>query len=253
MSIHHVHLTSYSRSKGESALMKIAYRTASVMHDERTGKTWDFSKKENVEVTEMIFPENQPEMGREAFWNFVEKMETRCNANTCKDLRIALSIELPSAVRLDLGRKFVKKLVKRYGFVADLAYHNEKGNPHLHVLVNTQRLVNGEYQKIRELNTLKSGEVLRIRKDWATEANELFESLGMPNRIYASKEDEVLAKISETENRLNIAEGLLFETKTDIEQQELHLRLKQMEFVNQQDIQQNVQQQHSQEFRNDYR
>lgn len=211
------------------------------MRDEVTGETWDFSKKKNIDFVEMIFPESQQEMEREAFWNMVEKAETRKNSNTCKELRFSLPIELSGPVRLALARKYVRKLVGRYGFTADLAYHNERGNPHVHVLVNTRRWANGKYEKIRELDTSRSGEVERIRKEWADEVNAVFEANGMPNRIYASKAEEVAARGNEVENRLNVAQGLLSEAKTDMEKQELHLRLKQMEIVNQQTIQQQTQ------------
>ena len=123
MAIHHVQVSSYSRSKGDNALAKAAYRTGSVMKDEASGEIWDFSKKKNVDFVEMIFPESQKEMDRQDFWNMAERIETRSNSNTCKELRFSLPIELSSPARLAMARKYVRKLVERYGFTADLAYH----------------------------------------------------------------------------------------------------------------------------------
>ena len=242
MAIHHVQVSSYSRSKGDNALAKAAYRTGSVMKDEASGEIWDFSKKKNVDFVEMIFPESQKEMDRQDFWNMAERIETRSNSNTCKELRFSLPIELSSPARLAMARKYVRKLVERYGFTADLAYHNERGNPHIHVLVNTRRWANGKYEKIRELDTSKSGEVERIRKEWAATVNAAFEAEGRPERIYASRAEEVAARGNEAETRLNVAEGLISEAKTDIEKQDQLLALRQIELVNQQNA---VQQQHS--------
>ena len=74
MAIYHLSGSVISRSQGRSAVACAAYRSGEKLVDERYEKTHDYTKKQDVEFSEILLPKNAPEwMGdREKLWNTVE-------------------------------------------------------------------------------------------------------------------------------------------------------------------------------------
>ena len=60
MAIYHLSVQNISRGKGRSAVAAAAYRAAEKLHDERLGRDHDFSRKQGVEHTEILAPQNAP-------------------------------------------------------------------------------------------------------------------------------------------------------------------------------------------------
>lgn len=235
MAIHHVQITSYSRSDGKDAVGRSAYRSGSKMTDERTKKEYDFRGKEHITHSEMIFPLDFPADApreREPFWNWVESQESRSNANTTKEIQFSLPIELPAEVRQELARTFATELVSRYGFGGELNIHSDPGNPHAHLQVSTRRLKNGKLEKVRELDTLKSGEVAWIRDAWADRANAALAANGSDARIYSSKEKEQAEKQQATPAHLAQAETMIKTMQEDNAKKNLHLKSHKMQVAN---------------------
>src|SRR5215210_9397766 len=79
VAIYHFSAKVISRSSGRSAVAAAAYRSASVLADEREARTHDFSDKAGVVHSEILLPPSAPERwsDRGALWNEVEAVEKR--------------------------------------------------------------------------------------------------------------------------------------------------------------------------------
>jgi len=76
----------------------------------------------------------------EAFWNEVEAFEKRADAQFAKEFIIALPVELSREQNIALMRQFVFEQVLARGQVADWVYHDEPGNPHVHLMTSLRPL-----------------------------------------------------------------------------------------------------------------
>ena len=54
MAIYHLNAKVISRSNGKSATEAAAYRAGEKIHDERTGLTFDYTRKRGVYATEIL-------------------------------------------------------------------------------------------------------------------------------------------------------------------------------------------------------
>ncbi len=91
MAIYHLNAKVISRSNGQSATEAAAYRAAEKIHDERTGETFDYTRKQGVYATEIIATDNAPHWvnNRSQLWNAAELIEKRCNSRTAREFDIA--------------------------------------------------------------------------------------------------------------------------------------------------------------------
>ncbi|OJX14342.1 MAG: hypothetical protein BGO77_05680 [Caedibacter sp. 37-49] len=168
-----------SRSGGGSACSHAAYISGSIVKDESTGMTWDYSKKaHDVLHSEILAPENSPTWVYESnsLWNEVERFEdyiaekrfkghkdpiknekslkgkekflSSCKTSFKADF--ALPLEITDRTHLkELAYKIVKECYVDHGLVAQYAIHDMKGNPHLHIIATTRPLVEGSFSEKR--------------------------------------------------------------------------------------------------------
>ena len=76
MAIFHCQISVFSRGKGANSVLKAAYRSGSILRDERTGETHDYHRKTGVVHCEILLPPNAPAKyaDRATLWNAVEKV-----------------------------------------------------------------------------------------------------------------------------------------------------------------------------------
>ncbi|MDQ0563047.1 Ti-type conjugative transfer relaxase TraA [Rhizobium mesoamericanum] len=146
MAIAHFSVSIVGRGEGRSAVLSAAYRHCARMDYEREARTIDYTRKQGLLHEEFSLPGNAPDWVRkliadrsisgasEAFWNRVEAFEKRADAQLAKDLTIALPVELTAEQNIALVRDFVDKHVLSKGMVADWVYHDNPGNPHIHLM-----------------------------------------------------------------------------------------------------------------------
>lgn len=146
MAITHFTPQLISRGQGRSALLSAAYRHCARMEHEAEGRTVDYSAKRGLRHEEFTLPPDAPDWARaliadrsvagaaEAFWNAVEAHEQRSDAQLAKEFIIALPVELTPDQNIALMREFVEHQVLARGQVADWVYHDEPGNPHIHLM-----------------------------------------------------------------------------------------------------------------------
>ncbi|MBW4636223.1 MAG: MobA/MobL family protein, partial [Iphinoe sp. HA4291-MV1] len=180
------------RSEGHSSVAAAAYITAEKLHDERTGKTYDFTNKQHVYDTEIFAPANAPAwvFERSRLWNSVEKAEDkstrRQEARPARQLILSFPAVLTHEQKIQAARAFVQKECVAQGMIADVAYHDFEGdkahNPHAHVLLTTRHLTpEGFAGKERAWNHKKQLEAWREK--WAAHLNHHLETHGHAERV----------------------------------------------------------------------
>ena len=202
MAIYHLHVSIVKRSSGRSSVAAAAYRAADKLRSEQDGMTHDYSpktsavnaaayrsgeslqnersdithdytRKQGVVHNEIMLPVNAPQQyqDRATLWNAVERAEKRKDAQTARDIDIALPIELDRQEQIELVREYVKDNFVDKGMCADFAIHDKgDGNPHAHILLTTREVSHaGLGKKNREWNS--TGQLKEWRENWANSCN----------------------------------------------------------------------------------
>ena len=180
MAIYHYHAQVIGRKQGHSALAAAAYRAGVALAD------FDYSKrKASVDFAQIYAPENAPEWAqdRARLWQAVEDSEKRKDAQLCREINIALPVELTPAERQALVVEFVQSEFVSKGMIADLAIHHQnEANPHAHIMLTTRHIgPDGFGKKAREWND--RAVIQNTRKAWADIANVFLARAGHEARI----------------------------------------------------------------------
>jgi Ti-type conjugative transfer relaxase TraA len=167
------------------------------MTDERTGQTWDFTRKGGVLHSEIVTPQAVPIWAgdRERLWNEAEKAEDKSTrrdiAKVAREFRVALPHEVTDAERLQITREFSRYLVDRYGAAVDFSIHEpgkegDERNHHAHIMMTTRQLgPEGFGAKLRSLDSPKTSpaEMDAIRATFADIQNRVLETGGHAARV----------------------------------------------------------------------
>lgn len=202
MAIYHCSMKPIARSGGRSAVAAVAYRTASLLVNQRDGLAHDFTRKRGVEHTEIVLPDGVEAawaLDRSTLWNAVEQAEKRRDARVAREFELALPHELDAKDRLSLVRDFARELSNRYGAAIDFAIHQphtegDVRNVHAHVLMTTRTvgpdglgektLIERENKWLLNHDQPTSHMQLRdIRQAWEISANRYLVRAGLDVRI----------------------------------------------------------------------
>ncbi len=207
MAVYHLNLKTFGRSGGSSAVGAAAYRSGERIRDERTGRTYDHSDRQDIMHKEIMTPSrfdgsNMRWAGDRAYlWNAAESAESRRNARVAREYLVALPVELSAEQRLELVRGFSQELVDRYQFALDLSVHEPRDFPgsdprnfHAHLLATTREATP---QGLAAKTTLEMSdaqrralglkpaihELLFVRERWATVTNEALRDAHVEARV----------------------------------------------------------------------
>jgi hypothetical protein len=204
MAIYHLRAKMICRSKGQSTVAGAAYRSGghSVTHaaayrsgerltDERSGRVFDYGRKQGIVHTEILAPTNAPDWAydRQTLWNRVEAIEKRKDAQLAREIEISLPRELSPAQRVALVRAFVQEEFVNRGMVADIALHcpkasDNKDQPHAHVMLTLRPVKpdgSGFGNKERAWN--EHGLLEHWREQWAVFVNQALADTNSAARI----------------------------------------------------------------------
>ena len=128
-----------ARAAGGSTTAAAAYRSGTMIVDDRTGEIHDYSRRSGVVSTKLILPGGTEISDRSAFWNRLEAHHKRGDAVLARELIVALPAELSADQRRCLVESLASEIANRYGVAVDLAIHapSESGdsrNHHAHIL-----------------------------------------------------------------------------------------------------------------------
>ena len=207
MAVYFLNMKTFGRAGGSSAVSAVAYRAGERIRDERAGKTYDHSGRQDVMHKEIVLPgrfageEMAWARDRASLWNTAESAETRKNARVAREYLVALPVELSPRQRLGLVRGFSRELADRYGFAVDFSIHAPRDFPgsdprnfHAHLLATTREIaLEGLGSKTTlDMNDASRGklglkpaihELLHVRERWATVTNEALHEAHIAARI----------------------------------------------------------------------
>jgi ATP-dependent exoDNAse (exonuclease V) alpha subunit len=207
MAIYFLNMKTFGRAGGSSAASAAAYRAGERIRDERTGKTYDHSERQDVMHKEIVLPSKFADdaiawaRDRNSLWNSAEAVETRRNARVAREFLVALPVELSPQGRVGLVRGFSQELSDRYGFAVDFAIHAPRDFPgsdprnfHAHLLTTTREVAIGGLgakttldmndDKRRKLGLEPAiNELLRVRARWAAAINEALQQARIAARV----------------------------------------------------------------------
>ncbi len=207
MAVYFLNLKTFGRSGGSSAPSAAAYRAGERIKDERTGRTYDHSSRQDVMHKEIVLPSRygDADMGwasdRTNLWNAAEEAESRKNARVAREYLVALPAELSPEQRLGLAREFSQELSDRYRFAVDLTIHaprdfpgSDPRNYHAHLLattreVSTTGLAGKTTLELSDSHRGKLGlepvinELLYVRERWAMVTNEALRNAHIAARV----------------------------------------------------------------------
>uniref|UniRef100_UPI001C482551 MobA/MobL family protein n=1 Tax=Rickettsia sp. TH2014 TaxID=1967503 RepID=UPI001C482551 len=209
MASYHFHNSSIQRSKGQNAVAKAAYISASKLvyrttcHEsgEEISITYDFTKKHGVVYSKIFVPEGFEDVAwlqdREQLWNAAEAREKREDSITGVEIEFSLPKEVSKEQNIKLVKAYVQKNVVSRGIVCDVNIHYDNPeNPHVHIQYlsrNLKRLENGEVvfdKKDREL-TSSNKFLVNLRHQCEVEINKVYEAAGLPFRVTAKSFKEL--------------------------------------------------------------
>jgi ATP-dependent exoDNAse (exonuclease V) alpha subunit len=207
MAIYFLNMKTFGRAGGSSASSAAAYRAGERIRDERTGKTYDHSERQDVMHKEILLPSKFAgddiawARDRSSLWNAAEAVETRSNARIAREYLVALPVELTPQGRVALVRSFSQELSDRYGFAVDFAIHAPRDFPgsdprnfHAHLLTTTREVAIGGLSSkttldLNDGNRRKLGlgpainELLHVRERWAAATNEALQQAHIAARV----------------------------------------------------------------------
>jgi Ti-type conjugative transfer relaxase TraA len=175
MAIYHLHAQIIGRGEGRSAVASAAYRHCARMEIEAEARVADYSNKKGLAHSEFALPEETPAWlrtlidGRDAagasaaLWNAVEAFEKRADAQFMREMDLALPVEFSREQNIALARAFVAEQILPRGMVADWAYHDSPGNPHIHLMTTLRPLTQNGFGPKRIAVLDENGNPLRIK------------------------------------------------------------------------------------------
>lgn len=190
MAIYHCSVRTISRSDNHSAVAAAAYRSGSVLRDERTGQSHNYRNRKGIIDAFILLPPHAPQSftDRLTLWNAAESAETRKNSRVAREVILALPHELSERERLSLTRDMALFLVSKYGIAVDAAVHapqeakgDDPRNHHAHLLFTTRVVQqDGLGEKTRILDDKEQGpiQIELIRQVWETLANDALQQAG---------------------------------------------------------------------------
>lgn len=206
------------RADGRSSVAFAAYRAAAILHDERTGEWFDYTRKSGVIHTEILAPEHAPDWvyDRQQLWANVELAAKRGDAQVAREFMLPLPHELTAVQRRALILGFAREVFVAKGMIADIAIHlpdsrSDQRNHHAHITCtmrhitrdgfgNQAREWNDDFAGMKKLYALrKAGKkkealaweqelratrpIFDWREQWATHINRFLERGGHATRV----------------------------------------------------------------------
>jgi hypothetical protein len=192
MASYHFSVQIIQRSKGRSAIAAAAYRSGTLLRDERSGGAHDYRKRRGVVFSGVMLPDGAPEplRDRQALWSRVESLEWRRDAQLAREINIALPHELDVAQRQELILNFVQEAFVQHGMAADVAIHepvpgrNEsQDNHHAHVMLPLRRVTRAGLHPVKTREWNSRDLLKRWRALWAQHQNRALERAGFAVRV----------------------------------------------------------------------
>ncbi|CAM3655930.1 MobA/MobL family protein [Psychrobacter glaciei] len=227
----HLAVSAVSKAKNHSVVAKSAYNSGSKLVDEQSGVVHDYTSKakdrilnlvdsdgtkytqvieKNVVHTALLTPTIAGDLAvtREGFWNDIERIETRKNAQLGTEIDVMFPDGITADQRIVLAERYAQTLSDRYNVLVDVAIHrphsHEKHVREVEVVELTSRNFHAHILlSSREIVADVEGYALSARKNWLQWSTEERLSKGLNGRgdelkyqrtLWADMANELLPK-----------------------------------------------------------
>ena len=167
------------RRAGASLTSKVAYFARRRLTDPRTGQTWNYTRRHDLEWTETLLPANAPKNVRneQQLIAMMEAAEKRVDARTANTLVLSIPRYLPRTEWRDFARAFLTAEFTQKGLPAIYAIHNDQAldggeNPHIHVVISTRTIAEDGLSAKKVDVMRKPAEVYAMRARFADFTNQ---------------------------------------------------------------------------------
>lgn len=192
MAIYHLHIDSYRRSRGRTAIGGLAYRRGLKASCPVSGKRFNFRTKEEVAFSDFIPSQNDstdysqlPNLLK--LYEAIEQSEKHPRATLGREIEVALPHELTLPQQVELVRVFVAEV--RVRFEAEQAFfdfsiHAKAGNNHAHICMSEREQVSPfVFAKTKRRDWDGEEFVRACREIWQSQTNSALEQVGISQRV----------------------------------------------------------------------
>lgn len=216
MANYHLTVKGISRKSGRSCVSALAYRSASMLVDQRTGETYDYRNKENVEYVEIVISDNSHFCIKEIYEeckisrqtalqklsDIFEAAEKRKDARVYREIEFSLPRELTKEQNVAWAREFIQNTCVAKGMIAIMNYHFEidkktgEEKPHCHVLLSTREAIETGLSTHKQPAWDRIELLCEWREQYAAYQNAALKEHGFEVRVdHRSHEDRGLIEI----------------------------------------------------------
>lgn len=177
----HYTVSARGRSSGTSSVASAAYRSRSLIYDERRGVSYDFSDRCDLVDSFIMAPEWAPAWvsDRQVLWNEVEKKENRVNSQLFRSVEFAIPATFDRDRMISVVKDHVKGDFVSRGMVADVSIHDGAGeNPHAHVML-TLRDISKDGFLLKNRSWNEHSNVQDWRESFSNKCNVELSTMGM--------------------------------------------------------------------------
>ncbi|MGF2190875.1 MobA/MobL family protein [Vagococcus fluvialis] len=222
VAIFHLSLSVKNRNNGKVSLIAMAaYRSGEKLYSELYNKYSLYNHRVIAPDAFILKPEHVPAefANRQILWNKMELAEKFPNAQICRELNVALPVELDHQIQKRLVEEFVQDNFVSQGMIADCAIHrDEEHNPHAHIMLtmrevdsegnirnkrkrvpvldeNNEQVTNEKGQRVtisvKTNNWDRKTLVSEIRSDWANKVNQILREHKIDQQITEKSHKEL--------------------------------------------------------------
>jgi hypothetical protein len=192
MAIYHLHIDSYRRSRGRTAIGGMAYRRAVKASCSRTGKQYNFRGKDEVVLSGFVNAEGDETDYSHLdnlvrLYQSIEQNETHCRATVGREIEVALPVELSLSQQQELILSFIGEVRQAFGAERsffDFSIHAKAGNPHAHICMSERELVAPfTFSPSKRRDWDGQDFIKQCRQIWEQQTNLALENNGINQRV----------------------------------------------------------------------
>lgn len=192
MAIYHLHIDSYRRSRGRTAIGGVAYRRGLKADCPVSGKRFNFRKKSEVVFSEFVPAQNDLTDYSQLsnllnLYEAIERIEKHPRATLGRELEAALPHELTLPQQVQLVREFVAEVRQRFGAERaffDFSIHDKPNNKHAHICMSErEQAAPFMFEKTKRRDWDGESFVSACREIWQAQTNSALEKAGINQRV----------------------------------------------------------------------
>lgn len=192
MAIFHLHIDSYRRSRGRTAIGGAAYRRGLKTSCPVSGRRFNFRAKQEVAFSEFIPAQNDLTDYSQLsnllnLYEAIERAEKHPRATLGREIEAALPHELTLPQQVELVRAFVAEVRQRFGAERaffDFSIHAKDNNTHAHIcMAEREQAAPFVFEKTKRRDWDGEAFVSACREIWQAQTNAALAQAGINQQV----------------------------------------------------------------------